>query len=63
MQQITLRASVVAILLLASARAADAQNALGGGDALSRDTRHSDPRMTSNPGVLDANSRVGGQGE
>ena len=63
MQQITLRASVVAILLLASARAADAQNALGGGDALSRDTRHSDPRMTSNQGVLDANSRVGGQGE
>ncbi|RLS21847.1 MAG: hypothetical protein DWH71_03770, partial [Planctomycetota bacterium] len=56
-------ASVVAILLLASARAADAQNALGGGDALSRDTRHSDPRMTSNQGVLDANSRVGGQGE
>jgi hypothetical protein len=63
MQQITLRASVVAILLLASARAADAQNALGGGDALSRDTRHSDPRMTSNQGVLDANSRVGGLGE
>jgi hypothetical protein len=63
MQQITLRASVVAILLLASARAADAQNALGGGDALSRDTRHSDPRMTSNQGVLDANSRVGGMGE
>lgn len=63
MQQITLRASVVAILVLASARAADAQNALGGGDALSRDTRHSDPRMTSNQGVLDANSRVGGMGE
>ncbi|MSR04152.1 MAG: hypothetical protein EXS04_00955 [Phycisphaerales bacterium] len=63
MQQITLRASVVAILFLASVRAADAQNALGGGDALSRDTRHSDPRMTSNQGVLDANSRVGGQGE
>jgi hypothetical protein len=63
MQQITLRASVVAILFLASARAADAQNALGGGDALSRDTRHSDPRMTSNQGVLDANSRVGGMGE
>lgn len=63
MQQITLRASVVAILLFASVRAADAQNALGGGDALSRDTRHSDPRMTSNQGVLDANSRVGGQGE
>ena len=63
MQQITLRASVVAILLLASARAADAQNALGGGDALSRDTRHSDPRMTSYQGVLDANSRVGGMGE
>ena len=63
MQQITLRASVVAILFLASVRAADAQNALGGGDALSRDTRHSDPRMTSNQGVLDANSRVGGMGE
>ena len=53
----------MAILFLASARAADAQNALGGGDALSRDTRHSDPRMTSNQGVLDANSRVGGMGE
>ena len=53
----------MAILFLASVRAADAQNALGGGDALSRDTRHSDPRMTSNQGVLDANSRVGGMGE
>ena len=63
MQQITLRTSVVAIILLVSTRAADAQNALGGGDALSRDTRHSDPRLTSNQGVLDANSRVGGSGE
>ena len=63
MQQITLRTSVVAIILLASTRAADAQNALGGGDALSRDTRHSNPRLTSNQGVLDANSRVGGTGE
>jgi len=63
MQQITLRTSVVAIILLVSTRAADAQNALGGGDALSRDTRHSNPRLTSNQGVLDANSRVGGTGE
>lgn len=63
MQQITLRTSVVAIILLVSTRAADAQNALGGGDALSRDTRHSNPRLTSNQGVLDANSRVGGSGE
>lgn len=63
MQQITLRTSVVAIILLASVRAASAQNALGGGDALSRDTRHSNPRLTSNQGVLDANSRVGALGE
>lgn len=40
-----------------------AQNALGGGDALSRDTRHSDPKRTSNYGVLDANTRVGGFGD
>ena len=40
-----------------------AQNALGGGDALSRDTRHSNPKRTSNYGVLDANSRVGAFGD
>ena len=40
-----------------------AQNALGGGDALSRDTRHSNPKRTSNYGVLDANSRVGSSGD
>lgn len=40
-----------------------AQNALGGGDALSRDTRHSNPKRTSNYGVLDANTRVGGFGD
>lgn len=63
MQQITLRTSVVAIILLVSVRAVNAQNALGGGDALSRDTRHSNPHLTSNQGVLDANSRVGALGE
>ena len=70
MQPMTLRIPLASALLalgtlaaFVPARAASAQNALGGGDALSRDTRHSDPRRTSNQGVLDANTRVGGNGD
>jgi hypothetical protein len=40
-----------------------AQNALGGGDALSRDMRHQDTRRTSNYGVLDANTQLGSLGD
>jgi len=70
MQPMTLRIPLASALLalgtlaaFVPARTACAQNALGGGDALSRDTRHSDPRRTSNQGVLDANTRVGANGD
>ena len=70
MQPMTLRIPLAYALLalgtlaaFVPTRSASAQNALGGGDALSRDTRHSDPRRTSNSGVLDANTRVGAFGD
>ena len=70
MQPMTLRIPLASALLalgtlaaFVPAQSAAAQNALGGGDALSRDTRHSDPRRTSNQGVLDANTRVGANGD
>jgi len=70
MQPMTLRIPLASALLalgtlaaFVPAQAASAQNALGGGDALSRDMRHSDPRRTSNSGVLDANTRVGAYGD
>lgn len=53
----------VAAAALASAEPSAAQNALGGGDALSRDMRHQDTRRTSNYGVLDANTRLGSLGD
>jgi hypothetical protein len=55
--------SISAAAALAATGAAHAQNALGGGDALSRDTRHQDTRRTSNYGVLDANTKVGSLGD
>ena len=58
-----LRILSISAAALAATGAAHAQNALGGGDALSRDTRHQDTRRTSNYGVLDANTKVGSLGD
>jgi len=63
MQTMLVRSSLATFVLLAVGPAAQAQNALGGGDALSRDTRHQDTRRTSNYGVLDASTRVGSFGD
>ena len=63
MQPMTVRTSLATLVLLAAGPVAHAQNALGGGDALSRDTRHQDTRRTSNYGVLDASTRVGSFGD
>jgi hypothetical protein len=63
MQTMLVRSSLATFVLLAAGPAAQAQNALGGGDALSRDTRHQDTRRTSNYGVLDASTRVGSFGD
>lgn len=63
MQTMLVRSSLATVVLLAAGPAAHAQNALGGGDALSRDTRHQDARRTSNYGVLDASTRVGSFGD
>ncbi len=57
------RVLAAAMAGLAAAAGAHAQNALGGGDALSRDTRHADYSKTSRYGVLDANTRVGSLGD
>ena len=62
--QTILRTLPAAILLASLADpAARAQDALGAGNALQRDTRHSQPNRTSNFGVLDANTRVGALGD
>ena len=59
----TTRLLALALAGLPAAVPAHAQNALGGGDALSRDTRHADYSKTSRYGVLDANTRVGALGD
>jgi hypothetical protein len=60
MQRALLTASASVLL---AAQPAHAQDALGGGNALSRDTRHQDSKRLSNYGVLDANSQVGSLGD